>query len=272
MPSSFSNHTGSYAALGVGALAATYAGVRAYGSRTQRKYDDGIDVNNQSVEIDPVEHIRRCVFYKDIDLYSFYKTVFPNVQTLGDVFYNGYSVSNNGPCLTNVDLAKKNTPLHWISYSMALEKIRYIGSHLWTDVQLTPTRSKVAIISLNRAEYSFVEHACYMYGFIVVALYTSYDPATVLSVLKKTDAEVLVVDNIDRIQPYKQQLLENSTIKEILIMDEVTSIEREKIKTIPAVLKSMQQADIRPLPKIDPESIATFVLTSGTTGTAKRSC
>ena len=81
-------------------------------------------------------------------------------------------------------------------------------------------QSKVAIISLNRPEYSFVEHACYMYGFIVLALYTTYDSSTILSLLEKTQAEVLVVDNLDRIESFKNQLLENNHIKEILVMDE----------------------------------------------------
>ena len=52
-------------------------------------------------------------------------------------------------------------------------------------------------------------------------------------------------------------------------MDDVTSNENEKIKTIPKILKTMQQSDVRPRPKIDPESIATFILTSGTTGLRK---
>ncbi|CAF0918624.1 unnamed protein product [Adineta ricciae] len=269
MPSSFSKTKLPYAAAGAGALVATYAGVRAYKSRLQDKYDDGIDLNNQSVEIDPVEHIRRCTYYKDIDIYSYYKTIYSNVQTLGDILYSGYSSSKNGPCVTNVDLSNKTSSLQWLSYSMVLEKTRYIGSHLWTDVQLVPTQSKVAIISLNRSEYSFVEHACYMYGFIIVALYTSYDATTVLSILDRTDAEVLVVDDIQRIEPYKSQLLQNSRIKEILVMDDVANNEHEKIKTIPRVLKSMQQADVRPLPRFEPDLIATLILTSGTTGEPK---
>ncbi|UJR25501.1 hypothetical protein I4U23_006847 [Adineta vaga] len=269
MPSSSSKSNVSYAVLGTGALAATYAGVRAYKSSVPNKHDDGIDVNNQSIEIDPVEHIRRCTFYKDVDIYSYYKNIFPKVQLLGDVFYSGYSSSNNGPCVSNVDLSNKTSPFHWISYAMALERIRYIGSHLWTDVQLIPMQSKVAIISLNRAEYSFVEYACYMYGFIVVSLYTSYDAETVLSILDRTNTEVLIVDNIDRIQPYKTQILQNSRVKQILVMDEVTNIEHEKIQIIPTILKSMQQRDVRPLPKIDPECTATFILTSGTTGEPK---
>jgi long-subunit acyl-CoA synthetase (AMP-forming) len=265
MPSS-SKSNGTYAALAAGAVVAAYAGTHAYKSRVQQKFNDGIDVKNQTVEIDPVEHIRRCVFYKDIDIYSFYKTIHPNVQTLGDIFYQGYSTSNDGPCIAFVDPSNKAQPLHWISYSMALERIRLVGSHLWTEAKLTTMQSKVAIISLNRPEYVFVEHACYMYGFIVLALYTTYDPETILSLLEKTGVEVLVVDNLERIESFKTQLWEKHYIKEILVMDNITSNENKKIKSMPTILTTMQQSDVRPRPKIDPDSIATFILTSGTTG------
>ncbi len=266
MPSSFSKSNGAYAALAAGAVVATYAGTHAYKSRIQQKFNDGIDLKNQTVEIDPVEHIRRCVFYKDIDIYTFYKTIFPNVQTLADIFYNGHSVSKNGPCIAYVDPTNKTESLHWISYSMALERIRLIGSHLWTNVGLTPVKSTVAIISFNRPEYTFVEHACYMYGFIVLALYTTYDSSTILSLLEKTKPEVLVVDNLDRIQSFKNQLLEKDYLKEILVMDNVITKENKKVQNIPTILKTMQQSDIRPRQKLDPEIIATYILTSGTTG------
>jgi acyl-CoA synthetase (AMP-forming)/AMP-acid ligase II len=269
MPSSFSKSPGTYATLAAGAVVAAYAGTQAYKSRIQEKNGEIFDLNNQTVEIDPVEHIRRGAQYVDVDIFSYYKSVCPNVQTLGDVFYQGYSASNNGPCLTNVDLSNKVSPVHWISYSTALERIRYIGSHIWTAAKLTPMKSRVAILSINRMEYTFVEHACYMYGFTVVALYTTYDTATILSLLKKTEIEVLVVDNLDRIKSFTNELLEIPQLKEILVMDELTSNDDDRIKTIPAVLKTMQQADVRPIPKIDPESIATFILTSGTTGKKK---
>jgi acyl-CoA synthetase (AMP-forming)/AMP-acid ligase II len=81
---------------------------------------------------------------------------------------------------------------------------------------------------------------------------------------------VLVVDNLDRIASFKHQLLEKNYIKEILVMDDVTSSENEKIKNIPTILKTMQQSDVRPRPHIDPDNIATFILTSGTTGMQKK--
>jgi acyl-CoA synthetase (AMP-forming)/AMP-acid ligase II len=265
MPSS-SKSNSTYAALAAGAVVATYAGTHAYKTRIQKKHDDGIDLKNQTVEIDPVEHIRRCTFYKDVDIYSFYKSIYPTVQTVGDVFYHGYSASNNGPCVAFLDPANKSEPLHWITYSMALERIRFIGSHLWTEAKLTPMKSTVAIISSNRPEYSFVEHACYVYGFTVLALYTTYNSATILPILDKTQAEVIVVDKLDRIESFKNQLLEKNYIKEILVMDDVTNNDNEKIKNISTILKAMQQSDVRPRPNVDPESIATFILTSGTTG------
>jgi len=266
MPPSFSKSPSTYAAVAAGTVVAAYAGTHAYKSYIQQNPSYYIYINNQSVEIYPFEHIPRGALYTDIDIYSYYKTIFPNVQTLGDVFYHGYSVSNNGPCLSNVDLSNKISPVHWISYSMALERIRYIGSHIWTKAKLIPMQSKVAILSTNRVEYIFVEHACYMYGFTVLALYTTYNAETILSLLEKSETEVLVVDNLDRIKSFKNQLLQNTKLKEILLMDELTSNENEKIQTIPMILKTMQQADVRPIPKIDPDSIATFILTSGTTG------
>ena len=266
MPSGSSKSYGTYVALAAGAAAVTYAGTYGYKSRIERHYNDGIDLNNQTVEIDPIEHIRRCTFYKDIDIYTHHKTICPNVQTLGDVFINGYRLSNNGPCIAYVDLANEASPLHWTSYGIALERIRFIGSHLWTDLRLTPMKSVVAIISVNRPEYSFVENACYNYGFIVLALYTPYSTETILSVLEKTQAEVLVIDELERIQGYKDQLLEKKFLKEILVMDPVDSVENEKIKNIPTILRTMQQSDVRPRPEVDPDSVATFILTSGTTG------
>lgn len=266
MPSSFSKSPGTYVALAAGTAVTAYAGNKAYKSYFQKPSSEVIDLNIQSVEIDPVEHIRRGVQYTDIDINSYYKTIYPKVQTLGDVFYHGYSVSNNGPCLTDVDLSNKVAPVHWISYGIALERIRYIGSHIWTHAKLIPLQSKVAILSINRMEYIFAEHACYMYGFTVIGLYTSYDAATILSLLDKTETEVLIVDNLSRIDSFKNELLRMTQLKEILVMDEITGDENEKIQNIPSVLKTMQQAEVRPIPKINPDDIATFVLTSGTTG------
>lgn len=271
MPSSYSKSRGTYAAIAAGTVVAAYAGAKAYESRLEPVINERIDLNNQTVEIDPVEHIRRGVQYADIDIFSYYKTVCPNVQTLGDIFFRGYDNSTNGPCLTNVDLSNKAAPTNWISYGTALERIRYIGSHLWTNAKLIPMQSKVAILSSNRAEYIFVEHACYMYGFTVIGLYTTYDAKTVLSLLERMNTEVLVVDNLDRINSYKNELVRMNGLKEILVMDEIPAGENSKLQSIPSVLKPMQQADVRPLPKVDPESIATLILTSGTTGSMKNS-
>ncbi|CAF1050773.1 unnamed protein product [Rotaria sordida] len=238
-------------------------------SLTRLKYDDGIDVNNQTVEIDPIEHIRRCTLYKNIDIWSYYKTIYPNVRTLGDVLDHGQALSKDGPCIGLVQSENKTESIRWLSYSMVSERARYIGSYLWTETKLIPMNSKVAIMSVNRPEYVIVEYGCYMYGFIVVGLFTSYDSSTVIDSLRRTQSEILVVDNLTRIRSIEKQLLENDQIKEIIVMDEVQNGEHRKIRSFSSILKAMNKNNIRPRPTVDPNSISTFLLTSGTTGDPK---
>jgi long-chain acyl-CoA synthetase len=238
-----------------------------YKTRIRRLYNDGIDLKQQSVEIDPIERIRRCAFYKDVDLYSFYKATCPNVQTLGDTLNEGCIASKDGPCVGVFQSSIGTTDsLQWLSYSKVIEKCQYIGSYLWTKTKLTPMQSKVAILSSNRPEYLFTEQACYQYGFIVISLYTTYTSETILNVLQRTQPEVLVVDNLERIQSFQNELLNNVQIKEILVLDEIKYDERSKIRPISSIFKTMKSIDICKRPVVDPESIATFILTSGTTG------
>ncbi|CAF1172942.1 unnamed protein product [Adineta ricciae] len=235
-------------------------------TRIQRLHHDGIDYNRQSVEIDHVEHIYRCTFYKDADIWTLYKTICPNVRTLGDTLYEGRTASNDGPCVGT--LQKSNT-IDWLSYSKVIERSRLIGSYLWTTTNLTPNESKVAIMSLNRPEYLFIEQACYMYGFVLVNLYTSYEPATVMNLLERTTADVLVIDDIERIRSYQNQLLKNDRIKKIIVMNGLRQEENSKIQSLSSILKAIKADDIRKRPTIDPDSIATLIMTSGTTGDPK---
>jgi long-chain acyl-CoA synthetase len=237
-----------------------------YKTHIKRLYNDGINLKQQSVEINSTERIRRCVFYKDVDLYSFYKTTCPDVQTLGDALNEGYIISNDGPCVGAFQSSNGVNSIQWLSYSKVMEQSRYIGSYLWTKTQLIPMQSKVAILSSNRPEYLFVEQGCYKYGFIVVSLYTTYDPPTILNILQRTQAEVLVVDNLERIQSFQKELLNNNQIKEILVLDDIKYDEKSKIRPISSIFKSMKKSDIRQRPIVDPESIASLILTSGTTG------
>ena len=245
------------------------ANIRTYKTRLQQLYGDGIDLTQQSVEINSTEHIRRCTFYKDVDIWTLYKTIYPNVRTLGDALYEGCVNSNDGPCVGVVNSLNNPESLQWLSYSMVIERSRYIGSHLWTVANLTPMQSKVSIISLNRPEYLYVEHACYMYGFILVNLYTSYEPATIMNILHRTQTEVLVVDKLERIQSIQDDLLKNDQIKQILVMDEMIDDKNSKIRSISWIFKTMTKADVRERPSVDPDSIATLIMTSGTTGEMK---
>jgi len=237
-----------------------------YRAHIQRLYNDGIDLKQQSVEIHPTERIRRCAFYKDVDLYSFYKTICPNVRTLGDGLYEGYIASRDGPCVGTLS----PETIQWLSYSTVIKQSQTIGSYFWSKTKLKPSESKVAILSANRPEYLFVEQACYQYGFIVISLYTTYNSETVLNVIGRTQADVLVVDNFERIRAYQNELLNHKHIKEILVLDDIKDDPKnKKIRSLSSIFKTMENVNLHSRPYIDPDSIATLILTSGTTGEPK---
>ncbi|CAF1142349.1 unnamed protein product [Adineta steineri] len=250
-------------------ISLTHINKSTYKARIQREHDDGIDINHQTTEIDSKEHIRRCTLHKDVDLYSYYNKICPNVRTLGDGLFEGCTASNDGPCMGYISPDDSSKTIQWLSYSQVIEKSRYIGSYLWIKTKLIPMKSKVAIVSSNRPEYLFVEQGCYMYGFLVVSLYTTFDAKTIMNLVKRTGADVLIVDNFKRIQSIKDDLLDTKQIKQIFVMDEGNYDEKGKIQSLSSIFKSMKTTDICERPTIDPQSIATYILTSGTTGDPK---
>ncbi|CAF1286381.1 unnamed protein product [Adineta steineri] len=241
-----------------------------YKKSIRQRFNDGINMKQQTVEINSTERIRRSIFYKDADLWSFYKEFCPKVKNLGDALIEGMVPSKDGPCIGTVESSNGIDTLKWMSYSQVIEQTRSIGSYLWKQTKLTPLQSKVAIISSNSKEYFFVEQACYMYGFIVVSLYTTFNTTTIMNILQRTQAEVLVVDNLQRIESIQNELLNNDQIKEIIVLDDMKSNENNnKIRSLSTILKSIKTTDICERPTIQPDDIATFILTSGTTGDPK---
>jgi len=255
-------------------LTISFTQVKNFGYRAyiRRLFDDGIDLKQQTIEINSKEHIRRCAFYKDVDLYSFYKSICPNVRTLGDGLNEGYIVSNDGPCIGTLQTTAfndNNQTINWLSYSDVMKKSQIIGSYLLSRTKLKPSQSKVLILSVNRPEYLFVEQACYQYGFIVVGLYTNANSSTNLNVIQRTQADVLIVDNLERIESYQNELFNNKHIKEIITFDEIKQNSNKKLQSLNSIFRIMKEDDLCPRPDIDPNSIATFILTSGTTGEPK---
>ncbi|CAF1190992.1 unnamed protein product [Adineta steineri] len=227
------------------------------------------DLSNQTVEIDPNEHIRRSQRYKDVDIWTFYKLIYPNVCTLGDLLLQGLIESKDGPCIGRFlsEQTSSTTDIEWFTYSAIIEQCRLIGTYLWSSINLTPMISKVVIFSANRLEHICVEHACYMYGFIVIGLHSTSDSSTVRNVLVQSQASVLIVDDYKRISSFLEEIWKTTNVIKVITMDDVEKVD-QKLENISNILKKTKTS-IKSLPKIDPDSMATFMLTSGTTGEPK---
>lgn len=219
----------------------------------------------QSVEIDLNEHIRRDLAYRDVDIWSFYKSIHPNVYTLGDILYQGFLSSNDGPRIGQISsrIITNETEIKWISYSSIIEMVHLIGTYLCLSLNLTPGISKVIILSISRLEHVCVEHACYIYGLIVVSVHSTSNLSTILDVLERTEPEVLVVDTMSRISSIEKEIFLLTSIKKIIIMDNET-FDNEKFETVSNILNKKEKSIA--IPTIDPNSVAMFLMTSGTTG------
>ncbi|CAF1303562.1 unnamed protein product [Adineta steineri] len=85
--------------------------------------------------------------------------MFSNVRILGDALHENCAVSDNGSC---------------------------IGSYLWKKREVTSMQSNVAIITSSRPEYLFVEQGYYMYGFLVISSYKTFNDEAILNFLRRT--------------------------------------------------------------------------------------
>ncbi|CAF4994981.1 unnamed protein product, partial [Rotaria socialis] len=91
-----------------------------YERRMRQLYDDGIDLKQQTVEMNPIDHTRRCSLHKNDDIWTFYKANHPRVLTLGDALNEGHINSNDGPCVGILQSSNDIGSLQWLSYSQVM--------------------------------------------------------------------------------------------------------------------------------------------------------
>lgn len=135
----------------VGAAALAY-----YMTKKSPPIDPLYDFDNQSTEIDPVEHIRVASSNKGKQLMQFR---FPDVKTLYDVLSKGLELSNNGPCLGKRE-GKAAGSYSWIKYSDVIERVKYIGSGLLNKGIESSNSTRIAIYSSNRVEVIILFFNC----------------------------------------------------------------------------------------------------------------
>jgi long-chain acyl-CoA synthetase len=147
--------------------------------------------------------------------------------------------------------------------------MRNFGSGL-LHMGVVPT-THVAIFSMNRPEWTIVEHSCYMYNFITIPIHDQINSDAIEHILNITQTPILVTTakNAATIFQISDKLIH---LKTVILIDSIPKIIYEQARTTDITLLTMRDVEKKgrdkPLPKkpATKETIATICFTSGTTG------
>lgn len=228
-----------------------------------------IDLEKQSRELEGrTDGARINTMNKSDELFKYF---WPDVKTLHQSFLKGKEKSENADCYGYKP--SNDSPFKWISYAQVYEYAKQVGSGM-NKLGYEPAASdlNIGIFAKNRVEWSLVEQACYAYSYCSVPLYETLGEEAISFILEQTKMKIVFCDDSNKASSIMNR---KSSIKHIVIFDEITSEAREmaKEKNIEILsfddLKKLGKDNLIKTVPADPESWATICYTSGTTGMPK---
>lgn len=177
---------------------------------------------------------------------------------------------------SSVALRRRRQPMQWsvVTWTELGSKVRDLGAGL---LQLGVTHGdRVALLSRTRLEWSLIDYAILSIGAVSVPLYHSATPAGIASILKDSEATVLVVEDRTQLERVQPRLGELEHLRAVVVIDVMdlrdhpgASLLEEVAREGSRLLREDPERFEYALAAVDEESLATLVYTSGTTGTSK---
>ena len=133
---------------------------------------------------------------------------------------------------------------------------------------------KVAILSENRPEWAYVDLAALSLGAVVVPIYLTNTLDQVTHILRDSDATVVAVSNRTELTKVRICLSDLPNIKKVIVFDEEVGMWDSKTVPLTTLLRigrndSDKASFKRLLSEVQPDDVASYVYTSGTTGVLK---
>lgn len=174
----------------------------------------------------------------------------------------------------------ENKKISFINFQQYKETIESISIGL---VNLgVRQQSKVCILSHTRKEWHFTDMAIMCSGAITVPIYPSYTAEEAEYIINHSDAEFLIIENLEQFKKFLSIQKKALRIKKVICFEGIKSEEVKKLASRIGFIslnecisiginESQQNPDQFHLniQNISPDSLATIVYTSGTTGKAK---
>lgn len=166
---------------------------------------------------------------------------------------------------------KKNNQwvgLSWRDYHHSVRA--FAKALIWAEQK---PEAKISILGFNRLEWLISAMGAQYIGCVSVGIYTASSAEEVSYVIDHSDAEILVVENIERYErQVKPQLSALPKLKHIILMSDEESEYKNLIKFKDFIKNgqniSDQAVDER-FQRVSEDQVATMIYTSGTTGNPK---
>ncbi len=187
-------------------------------------------------------------------------------RTLDGLFYQRVKRTPDGIAYRNFDREKKQWyELSWADMERQVARWRQAlaGEHLETG-------DRVAILLRNSPEWVMFDQAALSLGLVVVPLYTDDRAEAIAYILKDAAVKLLLVQDSGRWNRMREALSELPALKRVVVLEAKQAVESDEDERVRAA-KGWLPPRGEPLVQrvADPNSLASIVYTSGTTGRPK---
>lgn len=187
-------------------------------------------------------------------------------KAIPEVFFETAKKHPNKPAL----LYKKEGVYFPITYKEFSKKVETFSACL--SALGVGRGDKVAILSENRPEWAISDLSIMAVGAVVVPLHTTFNPKAVCSVLKHSEAKILIVSNSDLLNKVLLGQKDLKNLKKIIFLESLTAVQKEilksKVISWKAIFSQNQNNNFEKI-FLDPDDCCSIIYTSGTTGKPK---